>query len=128
MERAVVERIAGAPAPQEANSARELPIGGPERRDRIRVFTQLPLTVKFGGVYETMAEAVNISARGMFFMAQEPLAVGTAMELVFRLPRRVIGVEGVWLRCAAEVIRVEEREGTFGIAARITGYEVFRVS
>lgn len=128
MERALVERTTGTPAPQEADRARELPIGGPERRDRIRVFTQLPLTVKFGGVYETMAEAVNISARGMFFMAQEPLAVGTAIELVFRLPRRVIGVEGVWLRCAAEVIRVEEREGTFGIAARITGYEVFRVS
>ena len=128
MVRALVERTTGTHAPQEADRARELPIGGPERRDRIRVFTQLPLTVKFGGVYETMAEAVNISARGMFFMAQEPLAVGTAMELVFRLPRRVIGVEGVWLRCAAEVIRVEEREGTFGIAARITGYEVFRVS
>ena len=128
MERALVERSAGAPAPQEATSPRELPIGGPERRARIRVFTQLPLTVKFGGVYETMAEAVNISARGMFFMAQDRLAVGTAIELVFRLPRRIIGTEGIWLRCAAEVIRAEEREGTFGIAARITGYEVFRVS
>ena len=128
MERALVERTTGAPAPQEANRARELPIGGPERRDRIRVFTQLPLTVKFGGVYETMAEAVNISARGMFFMAQERLAVGTTIELVFRLPRRIIGAEGIWLRCSAEVIRVEEREGKFGIAAQIKSYEVFRVS
>ena len=128
MERALVERTTGAPAPQEANRARELPIGGPERRERIRVFTQLPLTVKFGGVYETMAEAVNISARGMFFMAQERLAVGTTIELVFRLPRRIIGAEGIWLRCSAEVIRVEEREGKFGIAAQIKSYEVFRVS
>ena len=128
MERALVERTTGAPAPQEANSARELPIGGPERRERIRVFTQLPLTVKFGGVYESMAEATNISARGMFFVTEECLAVGTAIELVFRLPRRVIGVEGVWLRCRAEVIRVEEGGGKFGIAARIREHEVFRVS
>ena len=128
MERGLVEPTTSAPAPREAHSVKELPIGGPERRERIRVFTQLPLTVKFGGVYETMAEAANISARVMFFMAQERLEVGTAIELVFRLPRRVIGVEGVWLRCAAEVIRVEERKGKFGIAAQIKSYEVFRVS
>ena len=130
MERTLVEPTTSAPTLPEASGTKELPIGGPERRERIRVITQLPLTVKFGGVYETMAEAANISARGMFFMAQERLEVGTAIELVFRLPRRVIGVEGVWLRCAAEVIRVEAGmpEGKFGIAAQIKGYEVFRVS
>jgi hypothetical protein len=130
MERGLVERPVGGPALREENTAKELPIGGPEQRERIRVLAQLPLTVKFGGVYEIMAEAANISARGMFFIAQEPLAVGTAIELVFRLPRRIIGVEGVWLRCSAEVVRVEEGlpNAKFGIAARIRNYEVFRVS
>lgn len=128
MERTLVEPTTSAPTLPEASGTKELPIGGPERRERIRVITQLPLTVKFGGVYETMAESANISARGMFLMAQERLAAGTAIELVFRLPRRIIGAEGIWLRCSAEVIRVEERKGKFGIAAQIKSYEVFRVS
>ena len=100
---------------------------GPERRERVRVLSQLPLTVKFGGIYEMGAEAVNISARGMLFVLPQRLAMGEAIELVFRLPRRVIGVDGVWLRCRAEVVRVEEGlpKGRFGVGARIKSYEVF---
>lgn len=130
MERGLIEQNAVRSALQQARGGKELPIGGPERRSRIRVLTQLPLTVKFGGVYESMAEASDISARGMFFVMQGRLDAGTAIELVFRLPRRVIGVEGIWLRCPAEVMRVEDGlpEGKFGVAARIKSYEVFRVS
>jgi hypothetical protein len=85
------------------------------------------MTVKFGGIYESAAEATNISARGMFFVLQQRLDAATPIELVFRLPRRVIGVDGIWLRCPAEVVRVQEGlpEGKFGIAAKIIGYEVF---
>ncbi len=130
MERGLLERSAVGPELDQAQAGRELPVGGPERRTRIRVLAQLPLTVKFGGVYESMAEAANISARGMLFLLPTRLEIGTAVELVFRLPRNVIGVEGVWLRCPAEVVRVDEGlpEGKFGIAARIKSYEVFRVS
>jgi hypothetical protein len=110
-----------------AEAANRLSLSGQERRERVRVPSQLPLTVKFGGIYETAAEATNISARGMFFALQQRLDRGKSIELVFRLPRHVIGVDGIWLRCAAEVVRVQEGlpEGNFGIAAKITGYEVF---
>lgn len=92
--------------------------------------SRLPLTIKYGGIYESVTEAADISARGMFFAFRERLEIGAAIELVFRLPRRVIGVDGVWLRCPAEVVRVEEglREGNFGIGARIKSHEVLRVS
>ena len=106
---------------------RGLALSGPERRERTRVLSQVPLSVKFGGIYEVMTETTDISARGMFFTIEKRLEIGTLIEVVFRLPRRVIGVEGVWLRCPAEVVRVEENlpEGKFGIGARITDYEVF---
>ena len=120
---------AAGPQPVDAflNIRERLPLSGPERRTRIRVLAQLPLTVKFGGVYESMAEASNVSARGMFFVLQRRLEIGAAIELVFRLPRRVIGVDGIWLRCSAQVVRVEEGlpENKFGIGAKIKSYEVF---
>lgn len=110
-----------------AETANRLRVSGPEQRGRVRVLSQLPLTVKFGGIYESAAIATNISARGMFFALQQRLEVGAAIELIFRLPRHVIGVDGIWLRCPAEVVRVQEGlpEGEFGIAAKITSYEVF---
>ena len=116
------------PLPVNAAEAPSRPsLSGPERRERTRVSSVLPLTVKFGGIYESAAEATNLSARGMFFALQKRLDAGTSIELVFRLPRHVIGVDGIWLRCAAEVVRVQEGlpEGKFGIAAKIIGYEVF---
>ena len=110
-----------------ANAGKRLPLSGPERRARVRVATRLPLAIKYGGIYESPAEAADISARGMFFAFRQRLEIGTGIELVFRLPRRVIGVDGIWLRCLAEVVRVEEGlpEGKFGIGAKIKSYEVF---
>ncbi len=122
---------AGPPSVGAVSDTRQpLPLGWPERRARVRVATRLPLAIKYGGIYESPAEAADISARGMFFAFQQRLEIGTAIELVFHLPRRVIGVDGIWLRCPAEVVRVEEGlpQGTFGIGARIKSYEVFRVS
>jgi PilZ domain len=102
-------------------------VRGPERRERIRVPARVPLSVKFGGIYEAVSETTDISARGMFFAMEQRLEIGTPIEVVFRLPRRVIGVEGVWLRCPADVVRLEEGlpEGKFGIGAKIKSYEVF---
>ncbi len=124
--RSAQRRVSPPPVdPTEATSRPSL--SGLERRERTRLSSKLPLTVKFGGIYESAAEATNISARGMFFALQRRLEIGAAIELVFRLPRHVIGVDGIWLRCPAEVVRVQEGlpEGKFGIAAKITGYEVF---
>lgn len=131
LEQTTVGNAAGPqPVGAVADTRQPLPVGGPERRARVRVASRLPLTIKYGGIYESVTEAADISARGMFFAFRERLEIGAAIELVFRLPRRVIGVDGVWLRCPAEVVRVEEglREGNFGIGARIKSHEVLRVS
>lgn len=127
LEHRPAQSLVSPPPANPAEAANSLALSGPERRERVRVLSQLPMTVKFGGIYESAAEATNISARGMFFVLQQRLDAGTPIELVFRLPRRVIGVDGIWLRCPAEVVRVQEGllEGKFGIAAKIIGYEVF---
>jgi hypothetical protein len=129
--RTMVERGPAVACQQGGNETegrkRGLALSGPERRGRTRVLSQVPLSVKFGGIYEVMTEATDISARGMFFAMERRLEIGSVVELVFRLPQRVIGVDGVWLRCPAEVVRVEENlpDGKFGIGAKITNYEVF---
>ncbi|HLK32285.1 MAG TPA: PilZ domain-containing protein [Terriglobales bacterium] len=98
-----------------------------ERRGRVRVAAQLPLTVKYGDIYETRGEAINFSTGGMFFLLDKHLPLGSPVELVFALPPRMIGREGVWLRCPAEVVRVQLRlpEKKFAVAARIKSYRVF---
>jgi PilZ domain len=118
--------VSPGPANPGVATSRQVP-RGPDKRERTRVSSKLPLTVKFGGIYESATEATNISARGMFFALQQRLEMGAAIELVFRLPRHVIGVDGIWLRCPAEVVRVQEGlpEGKFGFAAKIKSYEIF---
>lgn len=127
LEHRPAQSLASPPAVNSAEIANRLFLSGQERRERLRVLSQLPLTVKFGGIYESAATATNISARGMFFALQQRLDAGTPIELIFRLPRHVIGVDGIWLRCPAEVVRVQEGlpEGRFGIAAKIKSYEIF---
>jgi hypothetical protein len=80
------------------------------------------------GEDEVAAQLMNLSARGMFFSFDRRLRVGSWIELVFPLPRKILGSDGVWLRCAAQVVRVEEGlpEDKFGIAARVSSYEAFR--
>jgi hypothetical protein len=100
-----------------------------EGRRHIRVRSNMPVNVKYGGIYEVLGQAINLSARGMFFEVGQKLNPGTTIQLVFRLPRAVIRSEGIWLRCQAKVLRVEEEMpgGKFAVAARITSYDLFRV-
>jgi hypothetical protein len=130
MERAVLEQGRAGSEAEEARAGEKSPAAGLERRARTRIPWQLPLNVKHGGIYEAAAQAANFSASGMFFTLAQRLKVGTQVDLVFCIPPKVLGVNGVWLRCPAEVVRVEEGlpDNRFGMAAKIKSYEVFRIS
>ena len=98
-----------------------------EHRRRTRARAHLPVSVKYGGIYEIYGNAVNISTRGMFVELPRKLDTGSVVEVVFRLPRQVIRADGVWLRGRAHVLRVEPlAEGNFGVATAIQDYQVFR--
>jgi PilZ domain-containing protein len=110
--------------------AMRLPLSPREKRSGVRVSSKLPVTVKYGGIYEAFGQAINLSARGLFFELDGTLAPGAVVQLVFRLPGEVVGGRAIWLRCQAEVVRVEEgsQHNRFRIAARLISYEAFRVS
>jgi len=98
-----------------------------EHRRRTRARTNLPVSVKYAGMYEMHGNAVNIGTRGMLVELPRRLDTGTVVELVFRLPTQVIHADGVWLRGRAHVLRVEPlAAGNFGVATAIQDYEVFR--
>ena len=101
-----------------------------ETRTYTRVPSSLPVNVKFGGVYELLGEALDLSARGMLFELDRKLTPGTPVELIFRLPRQVVGPGAIWLRCRARIVRVQSgaHPDSFRLAARISSYEIFRIS
>jgi hypothetical protein len=47
--------------------AMRLPLSPREKRSGVRVSSKLPVTVKYGGIYEAFGQAINLSARGLFF-------------------------------------------------------------
>ena len=101
-----------------------------EKRSWSRVSSNLPVTVRFGGIYEAFGQAINLSARGLFFELDRSLAPGAVVQLVFRLPPDLVGRHAIWLRCQAQVVRVEDgsQNRRFRIAARLRSYEVFQTS
>jgi hypothetical protein len=125
----VAQRSQPAEAPLKIEPVR-LPIRRREKRRHLRVPSDARVTVRYGGIYEALGQAVNLSARGLFFELSRKLAPGSAVELIFRLPRAVVRAGNVWLRCQGEVVRVEEGlpNGRFRVAAKLTTYELFRVS
>jgi hypothetical protein len=101
-----------------------------KKRSWSRVSSKLPVTVRFGGIYEAFGQAINLSARGLFFELDRSLAPGAVVQLVFRLPPDIVGRRVIWLRCQAQVVRVEEasQNRRFRIAARLLSYEAFQTS
>ena len=58
----------------------------------------------------------NVSASGVFFETDAPLAVGR--EIAFTVDLEATGVKMV-LRCRGEIVRVAEANGRIGVAAKI---------
>ena len=97
-----------------------------ERRTSRRFTMSLPLVVRFpedGRTEETTAETTDVSFRGLFFMLESPHKIGTPIEFVLTLPKEITLAGDVQIRCAGEVIRIEDHSGRNGIAARIDKYE-----
>jgi len=71
-------------------------------------------------------EACNLSERGVYFRAREPVRVGERLEMYFTLPRELTGRAPEQVRCSALVVHVEESaddRGTTGIGAFVERFE-----
>jgi c-di-GMP-binding flagellar brake protein YcgR len=100
-----------------------------ERRIDTRVNIAVPLKFRAlnnPGATEQRAKSENISQRGMFFLTDVPLKVGTPVEVTLRLPQEVAGKVSSDVRCVARVVHVKPGSGPggmLGIGLHIERYE-----
>lgn len=97
-----------------------------ERRAARRFSMALPLKVKFtseNGTVERPGETRDVSFRGLYFLIDEKVDMGSSIEFVLTLPQQITLAGDVHIRCFARVVRVETHNSHRGIAARIERYE-----
>ncbi len=91
---------------------------------------RLPASVRVAGngSRDLMTETQNVSARGVFFYLDRPLAEGSSIEVTMTFPPHVTLTESVRVRFTARVVRVENPESvsSIGVAAMIEEYEFLR--
>jgi len=102
----------------------------PERRTMRRFDMRLPASVRIAGngLRDLMTETQNVSARGVFFYLDRPLAEGARIEVTMTFPPHVTLTEPVRVRFTARVVRVESSHSasSIGVAAMIEEYEFLR--
>lgn len=101
-----------------------------DRRLMRRFDMHLPALVRLpeGESREFSTETQNVSARGIFFYMDHPLAEGTQVEITMTFPSHITMTNPVSVRFSARVIRAESPMpvSRVGIAAVIESYEFLR--
>src|ERR1700675_2872310 len=102
----------------------------PERRTMRRFDMRLPASVRVAGngLRDLLTETQNVSARGVFFYLDRPLAEGARIEVTMTFPPHVTLTEPVRVRFTARVVRIETLQtiAGVGVAAMIEEYEFLR--
>jgi PilZ domain len=105
---------------------------GQERRTMRRFDMRLPASVRVAGngLNGLLTETQNVSARGVFFYLDRPLAEGARIEVTMTFPPHVTLTDPVRVRFTARVVRIENSESLsgVGVAAMIEEYEFLRSS
>jgi len=99
---------------------------GADRREARRFTMSLPMRVlsPVAEARELGAETRDVSYRGLYFLADAKLKIGSEIDFVITLPEQVTQSNDVNIRCQGQIVRVESTEnGRVGIAARIDRYE-----
>ena len=98
---------------------------GSERREARRFTMSLPLRIvldeKSHAEFETQTR--DVSYRGLYFMADSQLDVGSEIEFIITLPGQITQSGDVHIRCRGKIVRVESSGERTGVAARIDRYE-----
>ena len=105
--------------------------GPPQERRAMRRFDmRLAAAVRIPGAGELLTETQNVSARGVFFYLDRPLAEGSRIEVTMTFPPHITLTDPVRVRFVARVIRVEPPLplSRTGVAALIEEYEFLRSS
>jgi hypothetical protein len=100
-----------------------------ERRIDTRVNIRVPLRFRAlnnPGSTEQTAQSENLSQRGMYFLTDVPLKVGTPVEVSLRMPQEMAVKSTGDVKCVARVVHVRQSStpgGLSGIGLHIERYE-----
>ena len=99
---------------------------GADRREARRFTMSLPMRVLplDAEGQELSVQTRDVSYRGLYFLADAKLKIGSEIDFVITLPEQVTQSGDVKIRCQGQTVRVEPIEnGRVGIAAKIGRYE-----
>ena len=98
-----------------------------EMRSAVRFPIQLPVAIRTeSGTYQAMTE--DISAGGVLFHSESPVAVGSTIEFTINMPGPIVGSStDVLVNCVGRVVRCSEQDsGPADVAAVIDDYSFER--
>src|ERR1700751_2344441 len=96
-----------------------------EKRTQARLTLSVAAKLKNAEAPETHAAITrDLSTGGIFLYTDQQIAEGSKLEIVLILPAELGLGEKQWACCQASVVRVEDGENKFGVAARIDRLDV----
>ena len=102
-----------------------------ERRNSPRHLLRTKLRVRAwkSGWRERRAESENLSERGVFFATDAPLVIGSAVDVLLKMPEEISGRPTTEWRCTGHVVRLEPVDtprGKLGVGIQFDCYEILR--
>jgi hypothetical protein len=96
---------------------------------RLQFKTALRVRVWKAGSTEQKSQSENLSETGIFFAIDSPLTIGSAVEILLRMPEEVTGNPTTEWRCTGHVVHLEPVEsppGRLGVGVKFDCYEILR--
>jgi len=104
-----------------------MPEPQPEKRAARRFALEIPVTINRDDTEASIetAQIRDVSARGICFYIDNPLAEGASIGFTLTLPPEVTLTESIRVQCKGHVVRVEsaKNSGKMAVAAVIEEYE-----
>lgn len=98
-----------------------------EKRATRRFALRLPVAVTYAenGTQEKSAQTRDVSARGISFFVDAPIATGSPLEFTLTLPAEITLTESIRVHCKGKVVRLDQGgpAGKMAVAAVIDEYE-----
>jgi hypothetical protein len=72
-------------------------------------------------------ESENLSDRGTFFATDEPLVIGSALQILLQMPEEITGKPTTLWRCTGHVVRLAPADspgGKSGVGVQFDCYEI----
>jgi hypothetical protein len=96
-----------------------------ERRTLQRLPVRVPVSVKAPREsVATTGVTRDLSTGGVFLYTDSRISEGSELEVVLILPPEITKSEQQWVCCRASVVRVEDSQEGFGVAASIKSMDI----